>query len=80
MGLTTDEIEHLRYHLGFGNLDVGAYPYTPDGFFELFTNVIQPYLHEGLETSATTAIRAGTPSRWKAESPASATRSTGRPG
>ena len=54
--LTTAEIENLRFHLGYGNLQVGAYPYTPDGFFELFTNVIKPYLSDAEATSATTAI------------------------
>jgi hypothetical protein len=54
--LTPDEIEVLRYHLGYGNLQVGAYPWTPDGFFELFTNVVKPYLSDGLSTSAATAI------------------------
>lgn len=56
--LTTDEIENLRFHLGFGNLQVGAYPYTPDGFFELFTNIVQPYLSDASLTSSTTAIDA----------------------
>lgn len=58
MALTTQEIEQLRYHLGYGNLAVGAYPYTPDGFFELFTNVIGPYLTTAAETTATTAVDA----------------------
>ena len=54
--LTPDEIESLRFHLGFGNLQVGAYPWTPDGFFELFQNVIAVYLTTAAETSATTPI------------------------
>jgi hypothetical protein len=41
-------------------LAVGAYPYTPDGFFELFTNVIAVYLTGGTETSATTSIDCST--------------------
>jgi hypothetical protein len=56
--LTTAEVENLRFHLGYGNLQVGAYPWTPDGFFELFTNVIKPYLSTGPETSATTPVDA----------------------
>jgi hypothetical protein len=57
--LTTEEVENLRFHLGYGNLQVGAYPWTPDGFMELFTNVIKPYLATGPETSATTAVDTG---------------------
>lgn len=57
--LTTEEVENLRYHLGYGNLQVGAYPWTPDGFMELFTNVIKPYLSTGPETSSTTLVDAG---------------------
>lgn len=56
--LTAAEIESLRFHLGFGNLQVGAYPWTPDGFFELFTNVIAVWLSDSPPTSATTAIDA----------------------
>jgi len=57
--LTSVEIENLRFHLGYGNLQVGAYPWTPDGFFELFTNVIKPYLSDAEATTATTAISPG---------------------
>lgn len=60
MALTTQEIEQLRFHLGYGNLAVGAYPWTPDGFFELFTNVIKPNITTAEETSATTAIDCST--------------------
>jgi len=56
MALTAQEIEQARYHLGYGNLAVGAYPWTPDGFMELFQNVIGPYLTTAAETRATTAI------------------------
>lgn len=56
MALTAQEIEHLRFHLGYGNLAVGAYPWTPDGFFEIFTNVIGPYLTTAAETTAPTPI------------------------
>jgi len=59
MAVTDAEIESLRYHLGYGNLGVGGYPYTPDGFLELFRDVIQPNLTGGTETTATTAITAG---------------------
>lgn len=53
------EVEQLRFHLGYGNVSVGGYPYTPDGFFEIFSQVIAPNLTFGAETSATTAIAAG---------------------
>jgi hypothetical protein len=56
--LTPAEVELLRFHLGYGNLQVGAYPWTPDGFMELFTNVIALYLSTGPETSATTVVDA----------------------
>lgn len=58
MSLTEAEVESLRFHLGYGNIDVGAYPYTPDGFYELFNEVIEPNLTTGEETSATDAITA----------------------
>jgi hypothetical protein len=59
MALSTSEIESLRHHLGYGNIGALAAPYTPDGFLELFTDVIAPNLSVGTETSATTAITAG---------------------
>lgn len=58
--ITAAEVENLRFHLAYGNIQVGAYPWTPDGFFELFTNVIAQYLSTGAETTATTAITANT--------------------
>jgi hypothetical protein len=57
--LTTAEIEALRFFLGYGNISIGGYPYTPDGFFELFNSVVAPNLTSGEETTATTAIVAG---------------------
>jgi len=60
MALSTSEVESLRLHLGYGNMSVGAYPYTPDGFFELFNDVIAPNLTGDTETTATDAITAGT--------------------
>lgn len=59
MTLSTAEIESLRYHLGWGNVGVAAYPYTPDGFFEVFSQVVSPHLSTATETTATTAITAG---------------------
>ncbi len=60
MALTSSEIESLRFHLGYGNIDVGAYPYTPDGFKAIFDQVIAPYLTGDTGTTATTPVTAGT--------------------
>jgi len=57
--VTNAEIEALRFHLGYGNIAVGGYPYTPDGFLELFAQVIQPNLTTAPETTAATATTAG---------------------
>lgn len=56
MTITTSEIERLRFFLGYGNIAVAAYPYTPDGFFELFYDVVAPNLTTGAQTSASVAI------------------------
>lgn len=58
--LTSAEIEAVRFHLDYGNISVGGYPYTPDGYFELFTNVVAEYLTTGAETTAATAVTADT--------------------
>ncbi len=60
MALTSSEIQSLRFHLGYGNIGVNAYPYTPDGFYELFTQVVAPNLETAAVTSSTTAVTAGT--------------------
>jgi hypothetical protein len=36
--LTSAEIEAVRFHLDYGNISVGGYPYTPEGYFDLSTN------------------------------------------
>jgi hypothetical protein len=59
LALTTSEVESLRFHLGYGNAGVGAYPYTPDGFQAIFEQVVAPNLTGSTETTATTAISAG---------------------
>jgi hypothetical protein len=59
MTLSAEEIENLRFHLGYGNISVGGYPYTPDGFIEIFRDVISPFLTGAAETSATTQVDAG---------------------
>jgi hypothetical protein len=56
--LTDAEIEELRWHLGWGNISVGGYPHTPDGYFEAIRDVVAEYLTTDEETSATTAIAA----------------------
>jgi hypothetical protein len=57
--VSVSDVEAMRFHLGYGNVDAGAYPYTPDGFLELFEDVISPNLTTAEETTATTAITAG---------------------
>lgn len=59
MTLSSAEIDRLRFHLGYGNLAVGADLYTRDGFLALFEQVVSLYLNTGTETSATTVITAG---------------------
>lgn len=56
--LTDSEIQSLRFHLGYGNIDIGAYPYTPDGFLEVFEQVIAPNLQTAEETTGSTAVAA----------------------
>lgn len=58
MTLSTSEVESLRFHLGWGNVGIGAKPYTPDGFYEVFNNVVKPYLASDTETTSTTAVTA----------------------
>ncbi|MBU1008443.1 hypothetical protein KKA53_05195 [Candidatus Dependentiae bacterium] len=60
MPLTDVEIEDLRFHLGYGNVGIGAYPYTPDGFYELFHDVVAPNLTEGDATRSITPVLANT--------------------
>lgn len=59
MPLSESEVESLRFTLGYGNIGVGAYPQTPDGFKELFDQVIAPNLTGDVETTATGSITAG---------------------
>lgn len=60
MTLSSSEVESIRFHLGYGNIGLGVSMYTPDGFKELFDQIIAPYLTGDTETTATTAIVAGT--------------------
>jgi hypothetical protein len=59
MALTDIEQQSLRRHLFFGNISVGAFPYTNDGFQELFSQVIAPNLQTGNDCTGSTAIVAG---------------------
>jgi hypothetical protein len=58
MAITDSEIERLRFFLGWGNLDVAAYPYTPDGFYEVFYGVVAPNLTTGAESTVAVSIAA----------------------
>lgn len=60
MTLSAAEIESVRFHLGWGNISVAAQPYTPDGFYEVFNNIVSPYLSTSTETTAATAVTANT--------------------
>lgn len=59
MALSTAEIQSLRFHLGYGNLDTPAQTYTLDGFYELFRDVVAPNLETGAMTTSSTATTAG---------------------
>ncbi len=56
MALTDSEIQNLRITLGYGGISTGAYPYTPDGWYEVFTGVIAPNLQTGAMTTSATAV------------------------
>lgn len=60
MPLSDVEVQSLRFHLGYGNIAVGAYPYTPDGFLELFESVVAPNLETGNDTTSATSVTADT--------------------
>ena len=59
MALSTTELDALRFHLGYGNITIGAEPYTPDTFHEVFAGVVSPHLSVGDETTSSTAVIAG---------------------
>lgn len=59
MALVDAEIQSLRFHLGYGNVSTGAYPYVSDGWHEVFESVISPNLQDGAETTSATAVTAG---------------------
>lgn len=58
--LTDEEVQAVRFHLGFGNLDGHtADLYTGDGYLALFEDVVRDSLQGGAETTATTTVAAG---------------------
>lgn len=59
MALSTSEVESLRLHLGYGNLSNVALPYTPDGWWEVFGDIVSDALGTGTEDASTTAVTAG---------------------
>lgn len=59
MAVSDSEIEAVRVHLSYGGV-ISASPYTPDGFYETFHQVVQPSLYEGESTTIALAIAAGT--------------------
>lgn len=54
MPLTNGELDRIRAELGYNLLNVGAEPYI--GVAAIFSQVIQPYMREGLDTTSATAI------------------------
>ena len=59
MALTDPEIQTLRFHLNYGNLDDSSVPYTADGFLALFEEVIAPALQTANATTGSTTVTAG---------------------
>ena len=58
MALTAQEIDSVRNHLGYGNLNITT-PYTGDGGLSMFEDVVSPALSTANETTATEEIEAG---------------------
>lgn len=56
MPLTSGELDRVRAELGYNVLDVGAEPFI--GVHAVFSQVIQPYLREGNDTTSSTAVQA----------------------
>lgn len=54
MPLTTGELARVKAELGYNVLTVGAEPWI--GVSALFSQVIQPYLAEGADTTASTTV------------------------
>jgi hypothetical protein len=56
MPLTSGELDRVRAELGYNVLNVGAEPFI--GVHAVFSQVIQPYLREGNDTTSSTAVTA----------------------
>lgn len=56
MPLTSGELDRIRAETGYNVLGVGAEPYI--GVQALFSQVIQPYLREGADTTSSTSVTA----------------------
>lgn len=54
MPLTNGELDRIRVELGYNVLNVGAEPYI--GVAAIFSQVIQPYMREGLDTTSSTTV------------------------
>lgn len=54
MPLTSGELDRIRAELGYNVLGVGAEPYI--GVQAVFSQVIQPYLREGADTTSSTGV------------------------
>ena len=59
MTLSTEEITSLRAHLGYNALSDDSGPYSGDGFWFTFEQVVSPYLTTGTEDASVTAVTAG---------------------
>lgn len=58
MALSDDELAEIKAELGFNLLAVGAEPYI--GITAIFSQVIQPYLTDGVSTTSSTSVTATT--------------------
>lgn len=56
MPLTTGELDRVRAELGFNVLNTGAEPFV--GVHAYFSQVLQPYLREGSDTTSNTSVTA----------------------
>ena len=54
MPLTSGELDRIRAELGYNVLNVGAEPFI--GVHAVFSQVIQPYLREGADTTSSTSV------------------------
>src|SRR5512147_2694673 len=71
MPLTSGELDRIRAETGYNVLGVGAEPYI--GVQAIFSQVIQPYLREGADTTSSTSVAASSTGTFVTLSVASAT-------